>query len=103
MSKDLTRRELMRRSITAGGLFAAGSLMPVSSALANGTGAQSVYAETKSPAKIVRGKVARLTPFGAFVELAEGIEGLCHISEIEDRRNSSKDDTERQAPLAGAC
>ena len=50
--------------------------------------------------EIVRGKVARLTPFGAFVELAEGIEGLCHISEIEDRRNSSKDDKERQARLA---
>ena len=36
---------------------------------------------------VVRGKVSRLTTFGAFVELAQGIEGLCHISEIEDRRN----------------
>ncbi|MGB6360815.1 MAG: 30S ribosomal protein S1 [Candidatus Acidiferrales bacterium] len=36
--------------------------------------------------EIVRGKVARNTSFGAFVELAEGIEGLCHISEIEERR-----------------
>lgn len=35
---------------------------------------------------IVRGKVARNTTFGAFVELADGIEGLCHISEIEERR-----------------
>jgi small subunit ribosomal protein S1 len=35
---------------------------------------------------VVRGKVSRLTTFGAFVELADGIEGLCHISEIEDRR-----------------
>jgi len=34
----------------------------------------------------VRGKVSRLTTFGAFVELADGIEGLCHISEIEERR-----------------
>jgi small subunit ribosomal protein S1 len=34
---------------------------------------------------LVRGKVSRVTTFGAFVELAEGIEGLCHISEIEDR------------------
>jgi len=36
--------------------------------------------------EVVRGKVARTTDFGAFVELAEGIEGLCHISEIEERR-----------------
>lgn len=35
---------------------------------------------------VVRGKVARTTEFGAFVELADGIEGLCHISEIEERR-----------------
>ena len=30
----------------------------------------------------VRGKVVRKAAFGAFVELAEGIEGLCHVSEI---------------------
>jgi small subunit ribosomal protein S1 len=38
----------------------------------------------------VRGKVVRKTSFGVFVELAEGLEGLCHISEISaapvDRR-----------------
>jgi small subunit ribosomal protein S1 len=34
---------------------------------------------------LVRGKVSRVTTFGAFVELADGIEGLCHVSEIEDR------------------
>ena len=39
---------------------------------------------------MVRGKVSRLTTFGAFVELADGIEGLCHISEIEDRRSRDK-------------
>ncbi|HVA94042.1 MAG TPA: 30S ribosomal protein S1 [Candidatus Dormibacteraeota bacterium] len=36
---------------------------------------------------LVRGKVSRVTTFGAFVELADGIEGLCHISEIDERRN----------------
>jgi small subunit ribosomal protein S1 len=50
--------------------------------------------------EIVLGKVARVTPFGAFVELAEGIEGLCHVSEIEERRGGGKDDKERQARLA---
>ena len=32
----------------------------------------------------LRGKVSRLVSFGAFVELQEGIEGLCHVSEIDD-------------------
>jgi small subunit ribosomal protein S1 len=36
--------------------------------------------------EVIRGKVARTAEFGAFVELSEGIEGLCHISEIEERR-----------------
>ena len=44
---------------------------------------------------VVRGKVSRLTTFGAFVELADGVEGLCHISEIEERR--SRDSQEKQA------
>ena len=32
----------------------------------------------------LRGTVTRVAPFGAFVKLEEGIEGLCHISEFED-------------------
>ena len=35
---------------------------------------------------IVRGKVSRIATFGAFVEFGENIEGLCHNTEIEDRR-----------------
>ena len=35
---------------------------------------------------LIRGKVSRVTTFGAFVEIADGIEGLCHISEIDERR-----------------
>jgi small subunit ribosomal protein S1 len=31
---------------------------------------------------IVHGRVCRLAGFGAFVELAEGVEGLCHFSEV---------------------
>jgi small subunit ribosomal protein S1 len=30
----------------------------------------------------VRGQVLRLAGFGAFVEIAEGVEGLCHFSEV---------------------
>ena len=36
--------------------------------------------------EVIKGKVARTTDFGAFVELTDGIEGLCHVSEIEERR-----------------
>ena len=39
--------------------------------------------------EVVKGKVLRITNFGAFVELAPGIEGLCHISEIEERRSKN--------------
>ncbi|MGA8221442.1 MAG: 30S ribosomal protein S1 [Candidatus Acidiferrales bacterium] len=49
---------------------------------------------------VIRGKVARTTDFGAFVELAEGIEGLCHVSEIEERKpkgDRDKDKTPRSA------
>jgi small subunit ribosomal protein S1 len=33
---------------------------------------------------ILRGRVVRMAPFGAFVELQEGIEGLCHVSEMDE-------------------
>jgi small subunit ribosomal protein S1 len=36
--------------------------------------------------QIVKGKVSRIAMFGAFVELGENIEGLCHNTEIMDRR-----------------
>jgi small subunit ribosomal protein S1 len=47
---------------------------------------------------LVHGKVSRLTTFGAFVQLAEGIEGLCHISEIEERHKGDRS----QAPPRAA-
>ena len=33
---------------------------------------------------VVHGKVLRTAQFGAFVEIAEGVEGLCHVSEAGD-------------------
>jgi ribosomal protein S1 len=35
---------------------------------------------------IVTGKVARMTDFGAFVELAKGVDGLLHVSQIARER-----------------
>lgn len=34
----------------------------------------------------VSGAVTRLAPFGAFVQLEEGVEGLLHVSEMSDKR-----------------
>jgi small subunit ribosomal protein S1 len=39
---------------------------------------------------IVEGRVARLTNFGAFVELADGIEGLIHVSEFDDQAHGGE-------------
>lgn len=36
---------------------------------------------------VVHGKVLRTAQFGAFVEIAEGVEGLCHVSEAVDQSN----------------
>src|SRR5207245_10503884 len=39
----------------------------------------------------IEGKVVRMTNFGAFVELDEGIEGLIHVSEFDDSQHAGKD------------
>lgn len=44
---------------------------------------------------VIKGKVVRTTDFGAFVELADGIEALCHVSEIEERRPKGERDREK--------
>jgi small subunit ribosomal protein S1 len=47
---------------------------------------------THKPGDLVKGKIARFASFGAFVELGDGLEGLCHISELsEDRVNKPED------------
>src|SRR6202044_4119716 len=33
---------------------------------------------------VIKGKTLRTAQFGAFVEIAEGVEGLCHVSEAVD-------------------
>jgi len=40
------------------------------------------YLQNHQPGDIVHGRISRLAGFGAFVELAEGVEGLCHFSEV---------------------
>ena len=40
------------------------------------------YFQNHHSGDTVHGRVCRLASFGAFVELAEGVEGLCHFSEV---------------------
>jgi small subunit ribosomal protein S1 len=40
----------------------------------------------------VKGKVTKVTDFGAFVEIEQGIEGLVHVSEMKEERVESPRD-----------
>jgi len=44
------------------------------------------------PGDVVRGKIARFANFGAFVELDDNLEGLCHISELSEDRVEKPED-----------
>ncbi len=44
-----------------------------------------VFARTHAIGQVAPGKVTKLEPFGAFVRVAEGIEGLVHISELSGK------------------
>lgn len=44
------------------------------------------FIQTHRPGDIVHGKISRFANFGVFVELADELEGLCHISELSDER-----------------
>jgi small subunit ribosomal protein S1 len=50
------------------------------------------FFETHKAGDLVRGKMVRFATFGAFVELEEGIEGLCHVSELSDERVEKPED-----------
>jgi len=43
------------------------------------------FARMHQIGQVVPGRVTKLVPFGAFVRVEEGIEGLVHISELADR------------------
>jgi small subunit ribosomal protein S1 len=49
------------------------------------------YFQQHQVGDVVRGKAVRMASFGVFVELAEGVEGLCHNSEIPPQPDHPKD------------
>ncbi|MBX3279396.1 MAG: 30S ribosomal protein S1 [Acidobacteria bacterium] len=51
-----------------------------------------VFFDTHKPGDQVAGKVTRFANFGAFVELEDGIEGLCHVSELSDQHVEKPED-----------
>ena len=52
----------------------------------------SVHSGEINEGDVIEGKVVRLTSFGAFVELFDGVEGLVHITEITDENIAKPSD-----------
>jgi polyribonucleotide nucleotidyltransferase len=49
--------------------------------------------------KIYEGPVKSTTTFGAFIEIMPGVEGLCHISELQDGRTEKTEDVVKKGDL----
>src|SRR5215471_198672 len=50
------------------------------------------FVASHRPGDVVKGKIARFASFGAFVELGDNLEGLCHVSELSDDRVNKPED-----------
>lgn len=50
------------------------------------------FFDTHRLGDVVSGKVTRFANFGAFVEIEDGIEGLCHVSELSDQHVEKPED-----------
>lgn len=57
-----------------------------------GTNPWEMAAEKFSVDDVVTGKVARMTTFGAFVELEPGVDALLHVSQISNKRVEKPED-----------
>lgn len=54
-----------------------------------------VFEEKYHEGMVVEGEILRITNFGAFVKIEDGIEGLVHISQLSDRHVGSVDEVVR--------
>ncbi len=57
-------------------------------------------AQEPLPGLIYEGPVKNTTSFGAFIEILPGVEGLCHISELEDFRVGKTEDVLKTGDIA---
>jgi small subunit ribosomal protein S1 len=64
--------------------------------------AQASFRDSQKVGDIVTGKVTRLEPFGAFIEIAPGLEGLAHISELSWTRVASPKDVVEPGQVVSA-
>ncbi len=53
---------------------------------------QNAIPEAYKPGMVVHGSVTKITNFGVFVELEDGLEGLLHISELADKKVDNPQD-----------
>jgi small subunit ribosomal protein S1 len=51
------------------------------------------FFDERKPGDVVSGKITRFANFGAFVEIEEGIEGLCHVSELSEQHVEKPEDS----------
>ncbi|HHV64562.1 MAG TPA: bifunctional 4-hydroxy-3-methylbut-2-enyl diphosphate reductase/30S ribosomal protein S1 [Peptococcaceae bacterium] len=51
---------------------------------------------------IVQGRVVRIAPFGAFVQLEDGVDALVHISQLSDRRVAKVEDVVQVGEIISA-
>jgi len=59
--------------------------------------------EQKYPVgSIIQGKVVRIAPFGAFVQLEDAVDGLIHISQLADRRVAKVEDVVKVGEMISA-
>jgi polyribonucleotide nucleotidyltransferase len=49
--------------------------------------------------RIYEGPVKNTTSFGAFIEILPGVEGLCHISELQDQRTEKTEDVLKKGDI----
>ncbi len=49
--------------------------------------------------RIYEGPVKNTTSFGAFIEILPGVEGLCHISELQDKRTEKTEDVLKKGDM----
>ena len=54
--------------------------------------AHATFPASISPARLVTGTVTKITNFGVFVGLEDGLEGLLHISELADHKVENPED-----------
>lgn len=60
---------------------------------------RNAFLKTVTPGAVIQGTVSKLMPFGAFVELIPGVEGMVHISELSWSRVEKTEEAVRKGEV----